>query len=68
VIGADSDGVTLDTDGVRRVFGYAELGPGRVQVEFGRLDEAADDMDTDDADADDEDSASGADEEEPGGH
>jgi ribosome maturation factor RimP len=71
VIAADSDGVTLDTDGVRRIFGYAELGPGRVQVEFGRLDEAADDMDTDDADADDADdadSASGADEEEPGGH
>lgn len=66
VVAADSGGVTLDIDGGRRIFGYAELGPGRVQVEFGRLDEAAaDDMDDD---ADHADSASGADEEKPGGH
>jgi ribosome maturation factor RimP len=69
VVAADSGGVTLDIDGGRRIFGYAELGPGRVQVEFGRLDDAAaDDMDADADDADDADSASGADEEEPGGH
>ena len=29
-------GVTLDVDGSRREFGYDDLGPGRVQVEFGR--------------------------------
>jgi ribosome maturation factor RimP len=42
VIGADEDGVTLEMGGTRRTFGYAELGPGRVQVEFGRLDEIDD--------------------------
>ena len=40
VIGADDNGVTFEIDGVRRSFGYGELGPGRIQVEFGRLDEA----------------------------
>ena len=40
VIGADEAGVTFEIDGVRRSFGYGELGPGRIQVEFGRLDEA----------------------------
>jgi len=54
VIDADLAGVTLEVDGSRRTFGYAELGPGRVQVEFGRLDEAED--------------AGDADEEEPGGY
>ncbi|HVB45201.1 MAG TPA: ribosome maturation factor RimP [Streptosporangiaceae bacterium] len=39
VIGADDERVTLEIDGARRVFSYGELGPGRVQVEFGRLDE-----------------------------
>jgi len=41
IIGADHEGVTLATDGEERRFGYGELGPGRVQVEFGRLGEAA---------------------------
>jgi len=36
-------GVTLDCDGVLREFGYAELGPGRVQVEFGHLEPGDDD-------------------------
>jgi ribosome maturation factor RimP len=40
VIGADDAGVTLEIDGAMRSFGYGELGPGRIQVEFGRLDEA----------------------------
>jgi ribosome maturation factor RimP len=40
VIGAEDDGVTFEIDGVTRTFGYDELGPGRIQVEFGRLDEA----------------------------
>jgi ribosome maturation factor RimP len=35
VIEADSDGVTLDVGGDRRRFGYATLGAGAVQVEFG---------------------------------
>ncbi|MGO9081685.1 MAG: ribosome maturation factor RimP [Streptosporangiaceae bacterium] len=37
VLSADRDGVTLQLAGGSRVFGYAELGPGRVQVEFGAL-------------------------------
>jgi ribosome maturation factor RimP len=37
VITASEAGITLDTGGERRDFSYAELGPGRVQVEFGRL-------------------------------
>jgi ribosome maturation factor RimP len=43
VVAADDHGVTLDVGGQRRGYGYPELGPGRVQVEFGRLDELDDD-------------------------
>jgi ribosome maturation factor RimP len=35
VIAAGDSGVVLEVDGERREFGHAELGPGRVQVEFG---------------------------------
>jgi ribosome maturation factor RimP len=35
VIAADADGVILDVAGDRRRFGYAALGAGAVQVEFG---------------------------------
>jgi ribosome maturation factor RimP len=35
VVAAGDGGVTLDVGGDRRDFTYAELGPGRVQVEFG---------------------------------
>jgi ribosome maturation factor RimP len=35
VVAADADGVTLDIGGDRRRFGYAALGAGAVQVEFG---------------------------------
>jgi ribosome maturation factor RimP len=38
VIGASEQGVALDVDGTRRDFAYAELGPGRVEVEFARED------------------------------
>lgn len=38
----DQDRVTLEIDGARRTFSLGELGPGRVQVEFGRLDEIDD--------------------------
>jgi ribosome maturation factor RimP len=37
VIDADDDGVTLEVDGALRLVSYDDLGPGRVQVEFGRL-------------------------------
>jgi len=35
VVAAGADAVTLEIDGQRREFGYRDLGPGRVQVEFG---------------------------------
>ncbi len=37
VVTASGHGVTLDVGGEQRELSYAELGPGRVQVEFGRL-------------------------------
>jgi ribosome maturation factor RimP len=50
VIGAGPSGVLIEIDGERREFGYAELGPGQVQVEFGKL--AADGAASDQGDAD----------------
>ena len=38
VAGADSRGVRLDVHGESREFGYSELGPGRIQIEFAPLD------------------------------
>ncbi|MGC5017816.1 ribosome maturation factor RimP [Micromonospora sp. DT47] len=58
VIEADDERVVLETDSGRAEHTYAELGPGRVQVEFSRLDEVADDEfgdDTDDTDDDEDD-------------
>jgi ribosome maturation factor RimP len=40
VLAADDDGVTLDVDGSKRELGYGALGPGTIQVEFGRLPDA----------------------------
>ena len=37
VLVAGDTGVALDVDGDRAEFDYVELGPGRVQVEFGRV-------------------------------
>jgi hypothetical protein len=34
----DAHGVLLDVAGESRRFGYSELGPGRIQVEFAALD------------------------------
>ena len=50
---ADAGGVTLDVQGGSRRFSYGDLGPGRIQIEFARLDDVPDD---------------GADEEEPDGY
>jgi ribosome maturation factor RimP len=36
VVAAGDNGIILEVDGDHLEFGYAELGPGRVQVEFGR--------------------------------
>lgn len=46
VVRADEEQVVLDIDGRLTEWRYAELGPGRVQVEFSRLDEI--DAETDD--------------------
>ena len=40
VIAADAAEVILDIDGEHRRFGYAVLGPGAVQVEFGRAEQS----------------------------
>jgi ribosome maturation factor RimP len=66
VTGASADAITMDVEGESRQFGYGDLGPGKIKIEFARIDAAGagedlldDDADTDDADSDDE----GADEE-----
>lgn len=39
VLDTDGAGVTLEVDGVARTVAWAELGPGKVQVEFNRRDD-----------------------------
>jgi ribosome maturation factor RimP len=41
ILGADGTGVRLAVDGVVHELSHAELGPGRVQVEFGHLEDLA---------------------------
>jgi ribosome maturation factor RimP len=50
ITAADDAGIVLDD----REIGYADLGPGRVQIEFKRLDEAEFAEDSDDIDDEDE--------------
>lgn len=54
IAAADDERVTLETDAGRAEHPYAELGPGRVQVEFHRLDEVSDEDLGDDTDIDDD--------------
>ncbi|MGY0003782.1 ribosome maturation factor RimP [Micromonospora sp. I033] len=54
IAAADDERVALETDAGRVEHAYAELGPGRVQVEFSRLDEVADEDFGDDTDIDDD--------------
>ncbi|WP_030489484.1 ribosome maturation factor RimP [Micromonospora chokoriensis] len=55
VVAADDEGVHLETDDGRTAWAYAQLGPGRVQVEFTRLAELGEpDEEFDDADDSDE--------------
>jgi ribosome maturation factor RimP len=42
IMAADADTVVLDADEGRREYSHADLGPGRVQVEFARLAELSD--------------------------
>jgi ribosome maturation factor RimP len=43
ITGASADGITLDVAGESRQFGYGDLGPGRIKIEFARF---ADEDDT----------------------
>ena len=64
VTAADDEGVVLDVDGTVHELGYAQLGPGRVQIEFNRVAEA--DLDDDDLDEDDLDHDTDFDDDEDG--
>lgn len=55
VVDVGDEGVVLDVDGVPRSVAFAELGPGKVQIEFKRLDDA----DFGDDDVDDEEDGEG---------
>jgi ribosome maturation factor RimP len=44
VLAADDSGVTLDVDGTKHELGYGALGSGAIQVEFGRLPDADDEL------------------------
>jgi ribosome maturation factor RimP len=68
ILAADPDGVTLDLAGGERRFMHGELGPGAIQIEFGRipdaeLDESEDEdpelADGEDGNEDDEDLGAG---------
>ena len=52
VTGASADGITLDVSGESRQFGYGDLGPGRIKIEFARLADADEDDIDDDIDDD----------------
>ncbi|GAA1606545.1 ribosome maturation factor RimP [Actinoplanes couchii] len=54
---ADDKGVALDVDGKPRELAWAELGAGKVQIEFKRMDEA--EFGDDDVDDDDENEGEG---------
>jgi ribosome maturation factor RimP len=58
ITGASGDAVTLDVAGQSRQFGYGDLGPGKIKIEFAPIGAAGDDESIDD-----EDSGKGADEE-----
>ncbi len=69
VIDADEDGVTLEIGGERRTVTYRDLGPGRVQVEFGHFGGPEDVDEEAGYDFDDVgESVDGPDEEGPDGH
>lgn len=48
IAGTSDRGVTLDCAGELREYNYSELGPGRVQVEFGHLEPGVDELADDD--------------------
>jgi ribosome maturation factor RimP len=54
VTAADDEGIVLDVNGAAREIAYGDLGAGKVQIEFTRLDEAVFADDGDDENEDDE--------------
>jgi ribosome maturation factor RimP len=49
IMGASADGITLDVGGETRQFGYGDLGPGKIKIEFAPIDApAGDSLDGDD--------------------
>ncbi|HEY0533013.1 MAG TPA: ribosome maturation factor RimP [Actinoplanes sp.] len=52
VVDVDENGIVLDVDGTPRALRFDELGPGRVQIEFKRLDDADFGDEEDDVDDD----------------
>jgi ribosome maturation factor RimP len=62
VMKADDDGVVLSVDGTDHEHPYGDLGPGKIQLEFSRVEEVSDDdlapidgaEDYDDVDSDDD--------------
>jgi ribosome maturation factor RimP len=58
VIAADDEGIVLDVDGSEREIAHGDLGSGRVQIEFKRMDDAvfdgADDGDDDEGEGEEE--------------
>ena len=63
ITAADDAGVTLDVDGTVHELTYAQLGPGRVQIEFNRVEEAEFDDSADEDEDDDDDDEDGEGEE-----
>jgi ribosome maturation factor RimP len=43
VTGASADAITLEVDGETRQFGYGDLGPGKIKIEFAPIGDRADD-------------------------
>jgi ribosome maturation factor RimP len=76
VLGASTDAITLEVDGETRQFGYGDLGPGKIKIEFapigGRGDDDLDGADSGEAEpggrADEGTGDEGADEEGSGGY
>lgn len=66
VVAADAERVRFDLDGRFAEWAYADLGPGRVQVEFNRLDEVADEDLVEFDDDQDEDDDQPEDDDRPG--
>ncbi|SDT77818.1 ribosome maturation factor RimP [Actinoplanes derwentensis] len=59
VVSAGDTGVALDVDGTTRELAWAELGAGKVQIEFKRLDDADFGEEDEDVEDDDEDEGEG---------